>query len=430
MKLSMSLRGRLAALGLVIACVSIACAPGPGPSHEPTTGLEVVSWWTSGSEQQALNVLFDAYRAAHPGVTVRNAAVAGGGGSNAQVVLAQRLLSGNPPDVWQTFPGGALRAYVDQGQVADVSYLYDQGGLAAALPRVIRDGLTVDGRQYGVPTSAHRGNMLFYNLALLAKASVTVPAAGYPAPTFLGDLAKLNSAGVTPLCLGAKDPFTTAALFENTLLGVVGADGWRRIAEDRFDWNSDSVTESLRRFGQILDYADPQAAALTWDAATRKLADGQCAFETLNDSAFGELVSAGAVEGRTFGEMPYPGTDGTYVAVVDTFVQARQFGNARNAADFLAVLEAPNTQLAFSKAKGSVPVRTDVDVSSLTTYQQSAAKELRTGTVLWSIVHGEATRPRFQQGFYDAVATYVRSRDAEAFRTTLTDAMRRPLPPK
>jgi glucose/mannose transport system substrate-binding protein len=407
-----------------------ACTAGGGSSQESTTDLEVVSWWTSGSEQQALNVLVDDYRAAHPAVTVANAAVAGGGGSNAQVVLAQRLLSGDPPDVWQTFPGGALRAYVEHGQVSDVSDLYRQGGLAAVLPEVIRDGLTVDGKQYGVPTSAHRGNMLFYNTALLAKAGVVEPGAGYPLPAFLDDLAKLDKVGVTPLCLGAKDPFTTSALFENTLLSVVGADGWRRIAEDRFDWNSNSVDEALRRFGQILDYADPEAAALSWDAATKKLADGQCAFETLNDSAFGELVSAGAVDGRTFGEVPYPGTDGTYVAVVDTFVQASESKNSRNASDFLAILGSPKTQLAFSKAKGSVPIRTDVDVSSLTPYQRSAAEALRSETVLWSIVHGEAMRPQFQQAFYDAVATYVRSRDANAFRATLTDPMRRQVPAK
>lgn len=426
----MRFRGLLAVLGLVIACVSVACAPDRGVSQRPATDLEVISWWTSGSEQQALTVLFDAYRAAHTGATVTNGAVAGGGGGNAQIVLTQRLLSGNPPDVWQTFPGGALRAYVDQGQVADLSGLYGQRGLAAVLPEVIRDGLTVDGKLYGVPTSAHRGNMLFYNTALLAKAGVAEPGAGYLPPTFLDDLAKLDKAGITPLCLGAKDPFTTTALFENTLLSVVGADGWRRIAEDRFQWNSDSVAEALRRFGQILDYADPQAVALTWDAATKKLADGECAFETLNDSAFGELVSAGAIDGKTFGAVPYPGTDGTYVAVVDTFVGARQSENARKASEFLAVLGSPDTQLAFSKAKGSVPIRTDVDVSSLTPYQQSAAKALRSRMVLWSIVHGEAMHPQFQQGFYDAVATYVRSRDAKAFHTTLTDAMRRQAPPK
>jgi glucose/mannose transport system substrate-binding protein len=419
-------RRRLAALAVAVACVSGACSA--GGADRPTGGLEVVSWWTSGSEQRALAVLVDGYRAQHPDVTVTNGAVAGGAGSNAQVVLAQRLLSGEPPDVWQTFPGAALRAYADQGEIADVSDLYRQGGLAEALPAAIRDGLTVDGRQYGVPTSAHRGNMLFYNKELLARAGVAEPGAGYALPTFLDDLAALDRAGVTPLCLGAKDPFTTSALFENTLLSVVGVDGWQRIAADRFDWGSGAVDDVLARFGQILDRADPQAAAQSWDAATAKLAKGGCAFETLNDSAFGELVDAGAVEGRTFGAVPYPGTAGTYVAVVDTFVRARSAQDPANAADFLAVLASPDTQIAFSRAKGSVPVRTDVDVSTLTPYQRSAAESLRRDTVLWSIVHGEAKRPQFQQAFYDAVATYVRSRDPGAFRATLTDPARSQVP--
>jgi glucose/mannose transport system substrate-binding protein len=419
-------RRRLAALAVAVACVSAACSA--GGADRPTGGLEVVSWWTSGSEQRALAVLVDGYRAQHPDVTVTNGAVAGGAGSNAQVVLAQRLLSGEPPDVWQTFPGAALRAYVDQGEIGDVSDLYRQGGLAEALPAAIRDGLTVDGRQYGVPTSAHRGNMLFYNKELLARAGVAEPGAGYALPTFVDDLAALDRVGVTPLCLGAKDPFTTSALFENTLLSVVGVDGWQRIAADRFDWGSAAVDDVLARFGQILDHADPRAAALSWDAATAELAKGGCAFETLNDSAFGELVDAGAVEGRTFGAVPYPGTAGTYVAVVDTFVRARSAQDPANAADFLAVLASPDTQLAFSRAKGSVPVRTDVDVSTLTPYQRTAAESLRRDTVLWSIVHGEAKRPQFQQAFYDAVATYVRSRDPGAFRATLTDPARSQVP--
>jgi glucose/mannose transport system substrate-binding protein len=272
--------------------------------------------------------------------------------------------------------------------------------------------------------------VLFYNKALLAQAGVSEPGASYQMSAFVDDLKKLDQAGVTPLCLGAKDPFTTTAVFENTLLGTVGVDGWRRIAEDRFDWSSEPVNDALRTFGQILDRADPQAAGLTWDAATKKLADGECAFETMNDSAFGELVSAGALADTTFGVVPYPGTDKTYVAVVDTFVQARQSANARNAHDFLAVIASPEVQLAFSKEKGSVPIRSDVDVSSLSPYQQSAAASLRGDTVVWSIVHGEAVSPQFQQGFYDAVATYVRSRDAKAFRGTLTDALQRQVPAK
>ena len=423
---------RRLAIALALALVaSVACTTEQTPSsNEATSNLEVISWWTSGSEEQALNVLFDAYRKAHPGVTIVNATVAGGGGSNASVVLAQRLLRGDPPDSWQTFPGGALRQYAAQNQMTEVSGVVRDSGLAANVPKVILDGLTVNGKQYGVPTSSHRGNVLFFNQKMLAKAGAANPSAGYTAENFVSDLAKLKAAGVTPLCLGAKDRFTTTALFENVLLGVVGADGWSRITADRFDWRGPQVRQALTQFGKIIDYADPEAAGLSWDAATGKLATGGCAFETMNDSAYGELVQAGAKEGTDFGAVAYPGTDGNYVAVVDTFVRARKAKNGQNASDFLAVIAAPDVQVAFSKVKGSVPVRTDADISSLSPYQQSAAQALRTQTVLWSIVHGSAMSPQFQQGFYDAVETYVRSRDARAFSNTLTEVMRRQPPAK
>lgn len=431
----MSTHTRLAGLTAALtalACTVAGCSSGSSPSGSSTEGtanLELVSWWTSGSEQQALDVLINDYKAAHPGVTVTNGTVAGGGGSNAQVVLAQRLVDNNPPDVWQTFPGGALRAYAGQSEVADVSAVY-ANGLSGALPKVILDGLTVDGKQYGVPTSSHRGNVLFFSLPALKKAGVTPPSSGYTAATFTADLAKLKSAGVTPLCLGAKDRFTTAALLENILLGIIGPEGWSKIVSDRFDWNGAKVDEALKQFGTVLDYADPQAGALSWDQATKKLAGGECGFESMNDSAFGELEKAGAKDGTDFHEVAFPGTESAYVAVVDTFVQARSARNAKNATDFLTVIGSPETQLAFSKAKGSVPVRTDVDVSSLTPYQQSAANALRTGTVVWSIVHGSAKSPQFQGGFYDAVDSYVRSRDAGAFRSALTSALSQQPPSK
>jgi glucose/mannose transport system substrate-binding protein len=426
----MRIRRLAAALALTLIASAACTTDQTRSSSEPTTNLEVISWWTSGSEEQALNVLFDAYRKAHPDVTIVNATVAGGGGSNASVVLAQRLLRGDPPDSWQTFPGGALRQYAAQSQLSDVSSVIRDSGMAANMPKVVLDGLTVNGKQYGVPTSSHRGNVLFFNRKLLAKAGVADPAKGYTSETFVSDLAKLKAAGVTPLCLGAKDRFTTTALFENVLLGVVGADGWRQITADRFDWRGTKVRQALTQFGKILDYADPEAAGLSWDAATGKLASGGCAFETMNDSAYGELVKAGAKEGTDFGAIPYPGTDSNYVAVVDTFVRARQAKNGRNASDFLTVIAAPDVQAAFSKVKGSVPIRTDADISSLSPYQQSAAQALRSQTVLWSIVHGSAMSPQFQQGFYDAVEAYVRSRDARAFSNTLTDAMGRQPPAK
>jgi glucose/mannose transport system substrate-binding protein len=43
--------------------------------------------------------------------------------------------------------------------------------------------------------------------------------------------------------------------------------------------------------------------------------------------------------------------------------------------------------------------------------------------VLLPVAHGEAISPAFQEGFYNAVATYVRTRDPDAFADDLSTAV-------
>jgi glucose/mannose transport system substrate-binding protein len=395
----------------------------PTSATTATNRLEVVSWWTSGSEAAALDTLFTAFRRENPGVDAVNGAVAGGAGSQAIVALAKRLQRDDPPDVWQTFTGKSVQGYAGRGAVRDVSSVYAAGGLDAAMQPAILESLRRGGKPYGVPTGAHRSNVLWFNPAALTKAGVTPPAPGYPLATFLTDLAKLKAAGTAPLCLGGRDAFTTVELFENVLLSTIGAGGWRDMAADGLDWRSDRVEAALRSFGDLLTYADPAASGLTWDAATQKLTTGACAFESMNDSAYGELVAGGAREGTDFASVPFPGTDDTYLAVVDVFVAATRAENAKNALGFLSEISKPAVQVPFSKAKGSVPVLRTVDVSTLSPYQQNASKSLWSAPVLLSVAHGESMSPEFQEGFYNAVSTYVRTRDPGAFATDLEDAV-------
>ena len=418
----------------VLAAVAIlALVAGGCTDNEPTSAatrtddLEVVSWWTSGSEAAALDVLLTAFRTENPGVDPVNAAVAGGAGSQAIVALAKRLQKNDPPDVWQTFAGRAVQGYAERGVVRDVTSAFD----AAVMHPTIARSLLRDGRAYGVPTGAHRGNVLWFNVAALAKAGVAVPAAGYSLTALLGDLRRLKDSGVTPLCLGARDPFTTVELFENVLLSAIGVDGWRDLTGDTLDWRGSRVQAALRSFGELLGYADPRADGLTWDAAMKTLASGGCAFASMNDSAYGELVAGGGREGADFGVVPFPGTGGAFLAVVDVFVAATRADNARNALAFLTVIGRPAVQAAFSRAKGSVPVVRDVDVSALPAYQRAASADLWNLPVLMSVTHGQAMSPEFQEGFYDAVRTFVRTRDPGSFADTLEDAVARDrVPPR
>ena len=112
------------------------------------------------------------------------------------------------------------------------------------------------------------------------------------------------------MCLGAKDRFTATELFENTLLGVVGTDGWAKIRDDSFDWRDPQLRQAVTAFGEIVAHADPAAGGLTWDQAAKKLATGECAFLSMNDSVYGELVANKAVEGKDFGYVALSRHDG------------------------------------------------------------------------------------------------------------------------
>jgi glucose/mannose transport system substrate-binding protein len=416
----------------ILALAVSACGnQAPTSATKSTDRLEVVSWWTSGSEAAALGTLFTAFGQADPNVTPINAAVAGGAGSKAIVALAKRLQKDDPPDVWQTFAGKSVQGYAERGAVRDLTSVFASGGLRTTMQPTIMRSLLRDGKPYGVPTGAHRSNVLWFNLDVLRQAGVTPPSGNYSLPAFLDDLKKVKAAGAVPLCLGGKDPFTTVELFENTLLSTIGVTGWQAMTDDKLDWRGKQITTALTRFSDLLSYTDPGADALTWDQATKKLTSGGCAFESMNDSAYGELLAAGAREGKDFGATAFPGTEGSFLAVVDVFVAANAAKNAKNALTFLAGIDQPATQLAFSRAKGSVPVVRNVNVSTLPAYQRDASKSLWTLPVLLSVAHGEAMSPRFQEGFYNAVSTYIRTRNPDAFVDDLENAVSKDkIPPR
>jgi glucose/mannose transport system substrate-binding protein len=430
----MSSRRRAAGAATVVVALALAlCACGNSltSATKTTKQLEVVSWWTSGSEAAALNALFAGFRASNPGVEVVNGAVPGGAGSNAIVALAKRLQHDDPPDVWQTFAGKSVQGYARRGVIRSAASVFDRDDLRTRMNPTILRSVMRNGVPYGVPTGAHRSNVLWFNREVLEEAGVTPPSRGYTLAAFLADLAKVKASGTSPLCLGGKDPFTTVELFENTLLSSIGTNGWKDMVGDDLDWRSNKVQTALKSFGVMLGYADPQASGLTWDQATKKLAAGGCAFESMNDSAYGELVAAGAREGKDFGSTAFPGTDTSFLAVVDVFVAATGAQNAKNALAFLGAINEPSTQLAFNKAKGSIPVVRDVDVSSLSAYQRASSKAFWSSPPLLSIAHGEAMSPAFQEGFYEAVSTYVRTRDPDAFAADLEDAVSKDkLPPR
>ena len=453
-----TLRQRVVAL-LTAATTALAITACSGGSTPTANGsIDVLSWWTSTSESSALNVLVDRYEKQNPGTSVDETAVVGGGGSQAHVVLATRLAHGDPPDVWQSLVGGNITAWHNAGAVGDVSSLFTDE-VKAQLPENVLSSVSVDGKQYAAPLSAHRANVLMYNRDVLKGAGIAEPGEGYTLDQFLADLDALKAKGTTPLCIGGADSISTAGLFEAVLLATVGKEGWERIEADRFDWSGQEVQTALNTFGRLIDYTDATGKNNTWSEASGRLAAGECGFYQMNDSAFAESTalndsgaaasaapsagadasasaeapsgarSAGASAGAASTDASpvaatvFPGTEGMFLMVVDSFVTSSSTDNRDSANAFLTTALDPQVETDFCKVKGCVPVRNDADVSSLTPYQQQTADALRSQTVLNSISYGEVISPAMQDGFFQAVKDYISTRDAASFNRILTERL-------
>ena len=475
-----TLRQRVVAL-LTAATTALAITACSGGSTPTANGsIDVLSWWTSTSESSALNVLVDRYEKQNPGTSVDETAVVGGGGSQAHVVLATRLAHGDPPDVWQSLVGGTITAWHIAGAVGDVSSLFTDE-VKAQLPENVLSSVSVDGKQYAAPLSAHRANVLMYNRDVLKGAGIAEPGEGYTLDQFLADLDALKAKGTTPLCVGGADSISTAGLFEAVLLATVGKEGWERIEADRFDWSGQEVQTALNTFGRLIDYTDATGKNNTWSEASGRLAAGECGFYQMNDSAFAESTALNDDSGATAGAAPsagtdtdtpssagtnvdtpssaapsagtnvdtpssaapsasasadapstgaspvaatvFPGTEGMFLMVVDSFVASSSTDNRDSANAFLTTALDPQVETDFCKVKGCVPVRNDADVSSLTPYQQQTADALRSQTVLNSISYGEVISPAMQDGFFQAVKNYIATRDAASFNRILTERL-------
>ena len=437
-----TLRQRVVAL-LTAATTALAITACSGGSTPTANGsIDVLSWWTSTSESSALNVLVDRYEKQNPGASVDEIAVVGGGGSQAHVVLATRIAHGDPPDVWQSLVGGNITAWHNAGAVGDVSSLFTDE-VKAQLPENVLSSVSVDGKQYAAPLSAHRANVLMYNRDVLKGAGIAEPGEGYTLDQFLADLEALKAKGTTALCIGGADSISTAGLFEAVLLATVGKEGWERIEADRFDWSGQEVQTALNTFGRLIDYTDATGKNNTWSEASGRLAAGECGFYQMNDSAFAESTALNDDSGATAGAAPsagtnvdtpstgaspvaatvFPGTEGMFLMVVDSFVASSSTDNRDSANAFLTTVLDPQVETDFCKVKGCVPVRNDADVSSLTPYQQQTADALRSQTVLNSISYGEVISPAMQDGFFQAVKNYIATRDAASFNRILTERL-------
>jgi glucose/mannose transport system substrate-binding protein len=355
---------------VVSAVAASACNPDAEP--ERTRELELFTWWSQPGEREALGVLEAAYQEQYPEFGF-SSGFAPENGEEAVTKLSTAFESFRAPDLIQTNAGSALLSWVyrtSTGQSTDLSRL---GVLSDRLQRrvdsevwsAVNPALSdTDGNAYAVPVGVHRLNCLYYNVKRLRAARVDVPRS-------IADLRRAVTTlrGDTKVFAIAESDSNSTALehfvFENLLPAVTAEAEQPGFYEDLFQGRFGSFAlsgDERRQLTAALDLAQELWPSFEdtdggWPTALERLVDERepVAFVMSGDWATAYLRERGYVQGEDFDVAPFPGAEGIYVYTADVIAITRRGQQAEDAMRFLETSMQRDVQLAFSRAKGSIP---------------------------------------------------------------------------
>lgn len=326
--------------------------------------VEVIHWWTSGGEQAAVSVFANEFDATGDH-WVDNAIALG---ETARAAIMQRALGGDPPDAAQFNPGRQYEDLIAAGLLLDLTPLAEQEGWDNFIrPEQIKEPCKIDGKWWCVPVNIHMLNWGWASVPAFKSAGLEVPSTW---EEYLADLPKLQEAGVIPFGVGGDGGGWQVSLLANQIiLAQLGAEAVEKIWKDA-DLELAGGPEVLKAFQTIKtlgEYVDEGSPNRSWSDTTSLVIQDKAALQIMGDWAQGEFQVAGEKPGEDYAcllgplvpEPKYVRTGG------DIFVFFKQNDpDVERAQLALASLMVnPRTQALFNTAKGSAPIRDDIDLS-------------------------------------------------------------------
>lgn len=356
---------RLVALGVSAGLAAFAlagCSPADSTDSDGDgDGNVTITWWhngTTGELPEVWEEVATEFEEANPGVTVEQT-----GYQNEELqrtLIPNALAAGDPPDLFQVWPGGELRGQVENG------YLM---ALDEVIPDTIESvGATVnpwqvEGATYGIPfTFGIEG--FWYNTEMFEQAGIDAP------PTTIDELidaaGKLRESGVAPIAVGAGDKWPAAHWWYQFALHSCSPEALQA-AETDFDFDDPCWVEAGEQLQEFLGITPFQDGFLGTPAQTGAgssaglVANGQAAMELMghwNAGVIGGLTPDQEVP-EFLGWFPFPGIPGADGDPTAALGGGDGFGCSVDAppecADLLAFIMSEDVQARFAASGSGIP---------------------------------------------------------------------------
>jgi glucose/mannose transport system substrate-binding protein len=340
------------------------------PVSASATDLEVTHWWTSGGEAAAVAEFAKAFDAT--GNKWVDGAIAGSGGV-ARPIMISRITGGDPMAATQFNHGRQAEELVEAGLMRDLTDLATAENWKAvmAAPSLL-ESCTLDGKIYCVPVNIH------------SDAGVAVPTNW---DEFVAAAPALRKAGKVPLAVGSQ-PWQTAGAFNVILVALGGKDLFMKVYGDKDEAVAAGpemakifkATDDARKMSEGTNVQD-------WNQATNMVITAKAGGQIMGDWAQGEFQVAGQTAGKEYTCLPGLGVNGIISTDGDAFYfPALNDAEKTKAQEVLAsTMFSPTTQVAFNLKKGSLPIRTDIDLEAANDCMKKGLDILAKGNTIASV---------------------------------------------
>lgn len=369
--------------------------------------FEVLHWWTAEGEHQSKQLLIDHLKSNN--IEFKDFAIIGEGGESAVRVLQMRSLAGNPPEAAQ-IKGPDIAEWKKLSMLVEIDKLTNTDMWKDFLPQVVLDTITVDDHYMAVPVNIHRVNWLWLNNKIFKKYGLSAPQSW---DHFFAIADFLKSKGIKPLVLGGT-PWQDALLFESVAISVLGPEKYKQafVEFKQSVITSTEMVDTFKLYKKLQRYTSPEQQGKNWFLASETFINGQAAMFFMGDWAKGGWSDSGKVAMQDYICVPAPGTTGVFSYNVDSFVLfQKHISNIerRNHAIFVNSLISKQFQIDFSLAKGSIPVRKDLDLSKFDACSLRSAEDFKKDVKVPSFTQNMASTSHQQIQITQLVSNYFNS---------------------
>lgn len=362
--------------------------------------VEVLHWWTSGGELDALGELQD--KVEETDNTWLDFAIKGGGGNTALTVLRSRAVSGNPPTA-ALIKGHNIQEWAKLGFLTSLDDIAKREQWDNKLPEFIKPVMKYQGHYVAVPINIHRINWLWLNQAVFKQAKIAIPT---DLKELIAVLPQLEAAGYLPIA-HTSEPWADAILFESISLSILGAEQYKQAFVDLNPQvlTSPAMIQAFATLRVMSLFIDDNAKDRTWEQSTKLLIDDQAAIQIMGDWVAGKLLQENQQLNTKIRCIQFPGSEGSFSYNVDSFAffklksVSKKVREAQNT--FADIILTPELQRDFNAKKGSLPIINSADERNFNACSQQAYQDYQQATRDNTLV------PTFAQAM--ATTTYVQS---------------------